>query len=106
MKHFDLPLFLTGLILMLIAAAPVSAALSTISTISPAVGYTGKTTTVTITGENFTSTEGDVRLMMSGEDNITASTISSWSDTQILCTFKVSSSRANGRLGPCCCQGR
>jgi hypothetical protein len=93
-KHSVLLLFLAGIILLLITTASVTAALSTISTISPAVGYTGKTMTVTITGENFTSTEGDVRLAMSGEDTITATTISSWSDTQIVCKFKITSSRA------------
>jgi PEGA domain/IPT/TIG domain len=93
MKPSRLPLFLIGLVLLLSAVA-VSAA-DSITTISPAEGHTGKTTTITITGVNFTETEGSVKLMMSGEANITAS-ISSWSADTIVCKFKIGSSKITG----------
>ena len=96
MKHSIVPLFLTGMVLLLMAAVPVSADLLTISDISPAVGYTGETVTVTITGTNFTTTDGDVMLDMSGEDEIDASKISSWSDTTIVCKFKIPSNTETG----------
>ena len=73
--------------LLLIMVVPVTAG---ITRISPTVGYTDSSTTVTITGTNFNTTYGEVKLMMDGESNIT-STISSWSDTQIVCKLKTSS---------------
>ncbi len=95
MKHSAVSLFLAGAVLLLMAA-PVSADLSSITSISPDVGYAdGKTVTVTITGVNFTTTEGTVRFMMSGEDNITSS-ISSWTADTIVCKIRISSSKETG----------
>jgi hypothetical protein len=96
MKHSIVPLFLTGMVLLLVVAVPVSADLLTVTGISPSVGYTGETVTVTITGTNFTTTDGDVTLDMSGEDEIDASRISSWSDTRIVCKFKIPSDTNTG----------
>lgn len=82
------------LALLLILAVPVSAALTpTITNISPAVGYTdGKTLSYTITGTNFdgtTTDEGDVWLEMPGEDDISAYSILTWTNTSIVCRFKI-----------------
>jgi hypothetical protein len=96
MKHSLVPLFLAGLVLLLVVAAPVSADLFTVTDISPSVGYTGETVTVTITGTNFTTSDGDVTLDMSGESDIDASRISSWSDTKIVCKFKIPSDTETG----------
>ena len=96
MKYSSVPLFLTGMILLLVVAVPVSAGLLTVTDISPSVGYTGETVTVTITGTNFTTTDGDVMLEMSGEDDIDASRISSWSDTKIVCKFRIPSKTETG----------
>jgi hypothetical protein len=96
MKYSSVPLFLTGMILLLVVAVPVSAGLLTVTDISPSVGYTGETVTVTITGTNFTTTDGDVILEMSGEDDIDASRISSWSDTKIVCKFRIPSKTETG----------
>jgi len=95
MNHSFSMIFLTGLILALIIAVPVSAESSTITSVSPAVGYTGTTTTVTITGTDFNTTSVKVKLMMEDESNITA-TISSLTSTKIVCKFTLSSSRTNG----------
>jgi hypothetical protein len=83
------------MILLLILAVPVTAESSTITTISPAVGYTGGSTTVTITGTNFNTSSVKVKLMMDGESNIT-STVSSLTGTQIVCKFTISSSKTTG----------
>ncbi|MFA5267687.1 MAG: PEGA domain-containing protein [Methanoregula sp.] len=96
MKHSIVPLFLAGIVLLLVMAVPVSADLLTVTDISPSVGYTGETVTVTITGTNFTTSDGDVRLEMSGEDDIDASRISSWSDTRIVCKFKITTKTETG----------
>jgi hypothetical protein len=95
MKHVILPVFLAGMILLLILAVPVAAESSTITKISPAVGYTGSSTTVTITGTNFNESSVKVKLMMDDESNIT-STISSFSSTSIVCKFTISSSKTTG----------
>jgi hypothetical protein len=95
MNHSVLPLFLSGLILLLILALPVAAESSSIASISPAVGYTGTTTTVTITGANFNESSVTVRLKMTDESNITA-TISSHTSTSIVCKFVLSSSKTKG----------
>jgi len=97
MKHFTLIACFISVLLLLIVAVPVSAALS----LSPHVGYTGKTMTVTITGTNFTaggnlSGTGGVRLEMSGESDITGSSISTWNDTAIVCKFKIGSTKETG----------
>ena len=97
MKRFTLIVCFSLLLLLLIVAVPVSAALS----ISPNVGYTGKTVTVTITGTNFTAVgnltgTGAVKLAMSDENDISASTPTTWTDTLIVCRFTISSSRATG----------
>jgi hypothetical protein len=81
------------MILLLTVAVPVVA--DSIDSVSPAVGYRGETMTLTITGMNFTTTEGDVRLMKSDENNITAA-ISSWGPATIVCTVAISSSKATG----------
>lgn len=95
MKYSGLTLVLTGMILLLIMAMPVTAETSTITSISPAVGYTGSTATVTITGTNFNESSVKVRLMMDDETNIT-STISSHTSTSIVCKFTISSSKTTG----------
>jgi hypothetical protein len=95
MKHSVLPLILTGSILLLILAVPVTAESSAISTITPVVGYTGSSTTVTITGTDFNTSSVTVRLMMEDESNITG-TVSSLTSTEIECRFTISSSRATG----------
>jgi hypothetical protein len=95
MKHSFLTLFLTAMILLLISAVPVSAESSTITSISPAVGYTGSSTSVTITGTNFNESSVKVKLMMEDETNIT-STITSFTSTEIVCKFTISSSRTTG----------
>lgn len=96
MKHSVLPLFPTGIILLIILAVPVSAESSTISAISPAVGYTGSSTTVTITGTDFNESFVTVRLMMDDENNITAASPTTLTSTQIVCRFTISSSREPG----------
>jgi len=88
---------LSGCIIMmlLLVMAPVTAESSTISTISPSVAYLGSTTTVTITGTDFNTTSVKVKLMMDDESNIT-STISSHTDTEIICKFTISSGKTTG----------
>jgi len=100
MKHAVLSLFLAGVILLTVMAVPVAATSTSVSgdsitSVSPSVGYRGDTRTFTITGYNFTTTKGSVRLEMSGETEIDA-TISSWSDSKIVCKVKVTSSRETG----------
>lgn len=87
--------FAAGLVLPLIIAVPVCAESSTITSVSPAVGYTGTTTAVTITGTDFNTTSVNVKLMMEDESNITA-TISSFTSTTIVCSFTLSTSREKG----------
>ena len=63
MKHSTVRIFLTGMVLLMIVAVPVSADdLASITSISPVAGYTDDSVTVTITGVNFTTTKGEVRL--------------------------------------------
>jgi hypothetical protein len=100
MKHAVLSLFIAGVILLSVMAVPVAATSTSVSgdsitSVSPSVGYRGDTRTFTITGNNFTTTKGSVRLEMSGETEIDA-TISSWSDSKIVCKVKVTSSRETG----------
>jgi hypothetical protein len=96
MKHAVLPLFLAGAILLVFVAVPVTASLSTITLVSPDVGYTtGKSVTLTITGTNFSSTEGKVWLEMSGQDNLEAK-ISSWTNTSIVCKIRISTAEKTG----------
>jgi hypothetical protein len=96
MKHAVLPLFLAGAILLVFVAVPVTASLSTITSVSPDVGYTtGKSETLTITGTNFSSTEGKVWLEMSGQDNLEAK-ISSWTNTSIVCKIRISTAEKTG----------
>ena len=94
MKRSVLSIVITG-ILLLIIAVPVTAEDSAITSIDPAVGYTGSSTTVTITGTNFNTSSVDVVLMKDDENNIT-STVSSISATQIVCKFTFSSSKEPG----------
>lgn len=92
MKRPTLFTILLASVLLLIMAVPVSAA--TITSVSPDVGYTGETVTVTITGTNFTAEEGYVWLEKSG-DEIDAN-IRSWDDTRIVGRFTLSSSIDTG----------
>lgn len=87
--------FCIAFALALSMAMPAAAETSTITSISPAAGYTGSTTTVTITGTEFNESSVMVRLMMEDESNIT-STITSHSATEIVCKFTISSSRTTG----------
>jgi hypothetical protein len=87
MKRFTLIICYIFLVMLLVVAVPVAAAPPIITKISPKVGYTNSYTTVTITGAYFNTTEGEVKLMMVDASNIT-STISSWTDTQIICKLK------------------
>lgn len=86
---------LSGMVLVLILAVPAAAESSTITSISPEVGYTGATTTVTITGTDFNTSSVDVRLMMEDKSNITA-TISSHTGTKIVCKLTLSSAKTKG----------
>ena len=101
MKHSVVSLFLAGAILLLMAAVPVTATSATISgdaisSLYPSVGYAdGKTVTYTVTGVNFTTVSGEVTLMKSGENNISA-TITSWSSNTIVCKMKITSSKEPG----------
>jgi hypothetical protein len=96
MNHTIVPLVLAGAFLLVFAAVPVAADDATISGVTPAVGYTsGKSVTLTITGVNFTTTEGDVWLEMSGEDDLDA-TITSWTDDTIICKIRISTAEEPG----------
>jgi hypothetical protein len=101
MKHSVVPLVLAGALLLLIAAVPVTATSTSISgdsitSIYPAVGYAdGKTVTYTITGVNFTTVSGEVRLEMDDESDIDA-TITSWDGNKIVCKMKITSSKEPG----------
>ena len=55
------------------------------------------TTTVTITGVNFTVQQGSVLLAMPGENDITTVTISSWTPSQIICKIRISASKELGK---------
>jgi len=83
------------MILSLIVAVPAAAESSAITSVSPSVAYTGTTTTVTIGGTNFNTSSVNVKLMMDGESNITA-TVSSLTSTSIVCKFTLSSSKTKG----------
>jgi hypothetical protein len=91
MKHFTCTVCLIFLLLWLIVAVPVSAVSPAISDISPSTGYNdGKIRTYTITGTNFTETEGDVWLEKSGKSDIESySSITNWSSNEIVCRFKI-----------------
>jgi len=101
MKRFTFIVCFSLLLILLIMAVPVTASTSTtissdkITAVSPSGGPTGKTVSVTISGNNFTADYGTVRLEMSGEDDIDG-TLSSWTVNSIECTFKLSTSRATG----------
>ncbi|MDD4137162.1 MAG: PEGA domain-containing protein [Methanoregula sp.] len=82
--------------LLLIVAVPVSAETSTITKISPAVGYTGSTATVTVTGTFENTTPSEVRLMMNGKTNITSYTLTSATNTTIVARITISSSASTG----------
>ena len=70
------------------------------------MGYTnGKSVTVTITGTNFSTTEGDVWLEMSGEDDLEAKIVS-WTDTTIVGKIRISTAEKTGDWDCCCCPGR
>jgi hypothetical protein len=83
-------------LILLIFAVPAAAVSSTITKISPAVGYTGSTTTVTINGTNFDTNSTTVRLMMDDENNITAASPTTLTSTLIVCKFTISSSKTTG----------
>ncbi|MDD1681310.1 MAG: PEGA domain-containing protein [Methanoregula sp.] len=91
-----LPSLFAVAILLMFVAVPVTAGLVTVSSISPEVGYTnGKSVTVTITGTNFSTSEGDVWLEMSGEDDLEAKIVS-WTDTTIVGKIKISTAEETG----------
>lgn len=83
------------LFLLFVAVVPAHAENSTITSISPAVGYLGSSTIVTITGTNFNESSVKVRLMMDDESNISA-TITSHTATEIVGKFTISSSKTTG----------
>lgn len=95
MKQSSVLFCLTSIILFVLLAAPVTADSPTITSISPAVGYLGSTQTVTVTGTNFNASTVQLKLMMSGESNITA-TLTSHDETTIVGKFTISSSREVG----------
>jgi len=96
MDHRMLPSLFAVAILLMFVAVPVTAGLVTVSSISPEVGYTnGKSVTVTITGTNFSTSEGDVWLEMSGEDDLEAKIVS-WTDTTIVGKIKISTAEETG----------
>jgi hypothetical protein len=102
MKPSIFLIFLAGMILLLTLAVPVAAD-PAISGISPTSAYRGNSVTMTLTGTGFdlptSSSYKYVRLMMDGEDNITASSISSKSTTKIVAVFsssKITSSVTKG----------
>lgn len=76
---------LSFLLILLLAAAPAAADSPVITSISPSVGYTGTPTTVTISGSNFDLTSSGVKLLMSGQSNVTDVSISSRTATTIVC---------------------
>jgi hypothetical protein len=85
------------MILLLVVAVPVSADdLASITSISPVAGCADDSVTVTITGVNFTSTRGEVRLEKSGETDIEADSISSWGADSIVCTFIIDDDAEEG----------
>jgi PEGA domain/IPT/TIG domain len=96
MDHSNLPSLFAVAILLMFVAVPVTAGLLTVSSISPEVGYTnGKSVTVTITGTNFSTTEGDIWLEKSGEDDLDAKIVS-WTDTTIVGKIKISTAEKTG----------
>jgi hypothetical protein len=100
MKRFTFIVCISLLLIVLIAAVPVTATSTTISgdsitSVSPAVGHLSKTVTVTISGVNFTSTTGSVRLEKDGETDIDG-TVTSWSVSSIVCKFTIKSTKDTG----------
>ncbi|MFA5267688.1 MAG: PEGA domain-containing protein [Methanoregula sp.] len=97
MKRFTL---IVCFCLLLIIAVPVSANVGedSISTISPSGGATDNVVTVTITGQNFSTSQypGSVRLEKSGKSDITSSSCSEWSSTQVKCKFNIPKNAATG----------
>jgi hypothetical protein len=84
-------------LILLVMAVPAAAESPTITKISPAVGYTGSSTTVTINGTNFNTSSVTVRLMMDDENNITAASPNTpLTSTMIVCKFTISSSKTTG----------
>lgn len=79
-------IILSFLFVLILMAVPVSAESPTITSFSPTSCYQGTATTFTITGSGF-NTSSSVLLMKSGVENVTASTISSATSEQIVCTF-------------------
>jgi len=103
MKHSPLIICLAGLVLLFAVVVVPVAADPAITKISPTYGYRGDSVTMTITGTGFdlptSSSYKYVRLIMDGEDNITASSISSKSSTKIVAVFsssKITSSVEKG----------
>lgn len=89
------------ILVLLITAVPVTATNTTISgdsitTVSPKSGLAGEIVEVTITGLNFTTQTGSVRLEMDDESDIDASSITSWSPSQIVCRFNIKSTKEPG----------
>jgi hypothetical protein len=96
MKRSYLLICLILLTLLLALAAPASAEESTITKISPDMGYTGKSITVTITGTFDNTTPSEIRIMRDGKANITSSSISSSTNTSVVSRITISSSATTG----------
>ncbi|MFA6331638.1 MAG: PEGA domain-containing protein [Methanoregula sp.] len=94
MKYPILIRCLAAVLLLLIIAIPFAAA-TTITSISPKMGYKGDSTTVTITGTDINASLDEVLLRMDDENDILAS-IASHDTTTIVCTFTLSSSKQVG----------
>lgn len=90
MKRFTLIVCFS--ILLLIMAAPVSGNVGedSISSISPSGGATNQLVEVTVTGQNFSTSNypGSIRLEKSS-DKITSSSCSDWSSTRVVCKLSI-----------------
>jgi hypothetical protein len=96
MKRSYLLICLILLSLLLILAVPVNAETSSITSVSPAVGYAGSTATVTINGTFDNTTPSEVQLMMDGKTNITSSSITTSTNTTVVSRITISSGATTG----------
>lgn len=96
MKRSYLSAFLILFIVLLCMAVPVNADTSTLTQVSPLVGYTGNTVTVNVTGTFTNTVPSEVRLMMSGKTNITSLEITGSDNTSVLARIQISSSATVG----------
>jgi len=89
------------ILVLLLTAVPVTATTTTISTdsitgVNPSSGQKGDTVTVVITGLNFTTTSGSVRLEKSGDTDIDGQIVT-WGPGSITCKFTIKTSRDAGK---------